>query len=123
MNYDCRDSHTCLYLVRSVAVAATLAVLAIAGPSCDNTQTTTCENGLICPENWTCAARQNICIDTTCGNAVLDPGELCDDGNVQDGDNCTADCQSLPGCGNSVLEGAEVCDDGNKESGDGCSAD
>lgn len=28
-----------------------------------------------------------------CGNAALDPGELCDDGNRFDGDNCPANCQ------------------------------
>jgi cysteine-rich repeat protein len=30
-----------------------------------------------------------------CGNGVLDPGEVCDDGNQVDGDCCSATCDSL----------------------------
>jgi cysteine-rich repeat protein len=35
----------------------------------------------------------------TCGNGILDPGEQCDDGNLVDGDGCSATCQSelIPG--------------------------
>jgi cysteine-rich repeat protein len=33
--------------------------------------------------------------DERCGNGVLDPGEVCDDGNTTDGDGCPATCQSL----------------------------
>src|SRR5207249_455274 len=28
-----------------------------------------------------------------CGDGVLDPGEECDDGNVQSGDGCSATCR------------------------------
>lgn len=28
-----------------------------------------------------------------CGDGVLDDGEICDDGNTEDGDDCSADCQ------------------------------
>jgi cysteine-rich repeat protein len=28
----------------------------------------------------------------TCGNALREPGELCDDGNTEDGDGCASDC-------------------------------
>ena len=31
---------------------------------------------------------------TKCGNATLDPGEVCDDGNAADGDCCSSDCQT-----------------------------
>jgi len=31
-----------------------------------------------------------------CGDGVLDPGEQCDDGNVQDGDGCLHDCTVPP---------------------------
>lgn len=60
-----------------------------------------------------------------CGNGLVDPGELCDDGNSISGDGCSADCRSNETCGNLYLDVAvgEVCDDGNKVSGDGCSAD
>jgi fibro-slime domain-containing protein len=74
-----------------------------------------------------------------CGNGLLESAELCDDGNSQDADGCSADCaeqdpnydcstpgqpcQNLVVCGNSVIEGSEVCDDGNAQGSDGCSAD
>jgi len=68
---------------------------------------------------------------SVCGNGILERGEICDDGNVKDGDKCSSDCQSmgipipvvLPGeakCGNGVVEGVEECDDGNREDNDGC---
>ncbi|EYF06985.1 DUF4215 domain-containing protein [Chondromyces apiculatus] len=56
-----------------------------------------------------------------CGNGALETYEVCDDGNLVDGDGCQADCTITPGCGNGLLEGTEVCDDGNTASGDGCS--
>lgn len=33
-----------------------------------------------------------------CGDAEVDPGELCDDGNLADGDCCTSTCQKPTGC-------------------------
>ena len=33
-------------------------------------------------------------VRTTCGNNVLELGEVCDDGNVQDGDGCSSDCST-----------------------------
>jgi cysteine-rich repeat protein len=32
------------------------------------------------------------CTSPTCGDDYLDPGEECDDGNVDDGDGCPNDC-------------------------------
>ena len=63
-----------------------------------------------------------ICIDPGCGNLVVDPGELCDDGNRDDGDGCSATCQSREVCGDGALDLglAEQCDDGNLRSHDGC---
>ena len=65
-------------------------------------------------------------------------GEVCDDGNVAEGDGCSGDCKikgagcsCIPGmrctcpevrCGNGTIEGTEKCDDGNATAGDGCSA-
>ena len=59
-----------------------------------------------------------------CGNARIDPGEVCDDGNTVDGDGCSHDCKSNETCGNRIadVEIGEVCDDGNTVDGDGCSA-
>lgn len=62
---------------------------------------------------------------STCGNAVLDSGESCDDGNLTAGDGCSASCQtetSSATCGDYVLSGTEQCDDGNQRDHDGCSA-
>lgn len=77
-------------------------------------------------------------VEAECGNGVLEPGEVCDDGNQKDGDGCSADCgeidpdyfcgeegeacERVVTCGNGVIEGDEVCDDGNTKGGDGCSA-
>ena len=60
-----------------------------------------------------------------CGNGVLDPGEVCDDGNTVGGDSCSADCTSDETCGNGIVDLAagELCDDGNTLGGDNCSAD
>ncbi|HEX2687523.1 MAG TPA: DUF4215 domain-containing protein [Kofleriaceae bacterium] len=59
-----------------------------------------------------------------CGNARIDPGEVCDDGNTVDGDGCSHDCKSNEACGNGVIDQAtgEGCDDGNTVDGDGCSS-
>jgi cysteine-rich repeat protein len=39
-------------------------------------------------------AEANIICTEACGNGVLNPGETCDDGNTESGDNCPATCQS-----------------------------
>jgi cysteine-rich repeat protein len=52
-----------------------------------------------------------------CGDATLDPGEECDDGNVNPTDGCTNDCTI---CGNSTVTAPEECDDGNLDAEDGC---
>lgn len=70
-----------------------------------------------------------------CGNAVSDPDEQCDDGNLTEGDGCDRDCRVEPGyvcaepgarcttrCGDGVFVSPEHCDDGNASAGDGCSA-
>ncbi len=70
-----------------------------------------------------------------CGNATLDEGEICDDGNGKSGDGCSDNCElednfvcSIVGgpceratvCGDSRQTGEEQCDDGNTEDNDGC---
>jgi len=57
-----------------------------------------------------------------CGNAVVETGETCDDGNKVSGDGCSSTCTIEPVCGNGILQTGEACDDGNKLSGDGCSS-
>ncbi len=74
-----------------------------------------------------------------CGNGTLQAGEMCDDGNANDGDGCSSVCSietgengwicRTPGqpcvrnvCGDGVRGVKEACDDFNARSGDGCSA-
>ncbi|MDE0881954.1 MAG: DUF4215 domain-containing protein [Myxococcota bacterium] len=58
----------------------------------------------------------------TCGNAELQRGELCDDGNLRPGDGCNEFCR-LEGCGDGRLGEGEDCDDGNRFDSDGCRND
>lgn len=76
--------------------------------------------------------------DGICGNGVLTQDEACDDGNTDDADGCSADCQTVtpgyscnpPGqpcrqlavCGDGFVMLPELCDDGNPDDDDGCSA-
>jgi cysteine-rich repeat protein len=57
-----------------------------------------------------------------CGDGELDPGEACDDGNLNELDGCLSDCR-VPQCGDGVPEGGEQCDDGNLNELDGCLSD
>jgi fibro-slime domain-containing protein len=76
-------------------------------------------------------------IAPVCGDAHLDSGETCDDGNTVSNDGCSAACQLEPGyacgdpgtaclathtCGNGIIETGEGCDDHNTRAGDGCDA-
>ncbi len=58
-----------------------------------------------------------------CGNGRLEPGEMCDDGNVLPGDGCDAMCGREEFCGDGTVDPGEECDDGNNLSGDGCRSD
>jgi cysteine-rich repeat protein len=64
----------------------------------------------------------NECIELRCGNGLLTPNEVCDDGNTDNGDGCSADCRSDEMCGNGIVdvEVGEQCDDGNAVDDDGC---
>jgi cysteine-rich repeat protein len=57
-----------------------------------------------------------------CGDAVLQPMEQCDDGNLDNLDGCNVICL-LPICGNGALELFEQCDDNNNVDADGCTRD
>jgi len=56
----------------------------------------------------------------TCGNAVIEGNEQCDDGAVVAGDGCSTNCR-FEVCGNRFIDPGEACDDGNTVTGDGCS--
>ena len=65
-----------------------------------------------------------VCLQDGCGNGILDPGELCDDGNTISGDGCSADCLSREICGDGFVDRdrGEQCDDGNLRGHDGCTS-
>ena len=112
-------------VLRSLAKCTALFVLLVGG--CTGPETEICASGLACPTPQHCAARQDICISTACGNGTVDRDEVCDDGNIVDGDGCNAQCTSNEACGNSFIDSQltppEVCDDGNTVDNDGCSKD
>ncbi len=57
-----------------------------------------------------------------CGDGIADPdlGEECDDGNLDDTDECLSTCKRAR-CGDGIVEvGVEQCDDGNSDDTDAC---
>lgn len=81
---------------------------------------------------------------SVCGNGNIETGEVCDDSNTSNNDQCSNDCknkctapQSWDGstcvspttpppnvvCGNGNVETGEVCDDSNTSNNDQCSSD
>ena len=66
-----------------------------------------------------------ICFPAVCGDTLVEPGEVCDDGNVASGDACSSDCTSTEVCGDGTVNASvgEQCDEGRPGfSGDGCSS-
>jgi cysteine-rich repeat protein len=61
------------------------------------------------------------CLDEYTATKLGCSFEECDDGNLEGGDGCDANC-FLEACGNYVKQGTEDCDDGNSVDGDGCSS-
>ena len=60
-----------------------------------------------------------------CGNSQIDPGEECDNGELNNGTNgsiCKEDCTKNV-CGDGYVAASEGCDDGNQNAEDGCSND
>ena len=62
-------------------------------------------------------------VEPLCGDGALDPGEACDDGNLDNSDGCLTNCE-LASCGDGyAYVGVEECDDGNDVDDDGCDAE
>lgn len=78
-----------------------------------------CDNGPL-NDDATPDACRTSCQPATCNDGVQDTGEVCDDGNDDNTDDCTTECTL---CGNGRLDPGEECDDGGVPSldGDGCS--
>jgi cysteine-rich repeat protein len=103
------------------------AVAAATGSCFFSSATNVCASGLRCAPGFVCDMANDACIEIGgCGDGHVstDRGEVCDDGNTQDGDGCSADCESTEVCGNGVIDAAieEQCDDKNTRDGDGCSS-
>lgn len=97
-----------------LARVAFLAITAVTMSPCVDDGTTLCSTGLRCPESYLCTHDGDGCRveNSTCGDNFPDPGEMCDDGNVQSGDGCRFDCGSLERCGDGERDLEEACDDG-----------
>jgi fibro-slime domain-containing protein len=92
------------------------------------------EPGYVCdaPPATPVASQPATCHKSTCGDSKKEGVEACDDGNIIDGDGCSAGCTLEPDCatgscvskcGDAVKLAPEACDDGNVRGGDGCAAD
>ncbi len=63
-------------------------------------------------------------VDSLCGDGEVTGAEICDDGNTDSGDYCSANCLAVTGsCGDGDVQTGEVCDDGDTEDTGYCSAD
>ena len=76
------------------------------------------------PTGYLCL--DEVCLRSRCGDGWVDDssavGEACDDGNIEAGDGCRADCLGVETCPDGLLDVAagEECDDGNQDNADGC---
>lgn len=154
---DCVEQHCALDGVCALACVAPI------DPDCASIAVDHCGSDGVCdpactPLDPDCAllcGREGHCVTAcdppdpdcqgSCGDGIVQPGELCDDGNAVDGDGCDHDCTPscgngvvdpgeecdedsptcrhclLPFCGDGVIDPGEECDDGNNVNGDGCS--
>ena len=128
------------------STGATCTVNSECQETCDTSTSLCSVSGTVCTTNSDCAYVAATCGTTgtnCCGNSRVDVkawtdtsedyAESCDDGNVVNGDGCSALCLAEGSatvgstCGNNDIafddtsHAGEVCDDGNNASGDGCS--
>ncbi len=84
---------------------------------------TQCESDTDCPALNHCNVDSGLCVsdDATgvCGNAIVEAGEMCDDGNSVDDDGCNNQC-TFGGVGGEIC-GNGIDDDGDGQLDNGCS--
>jgi cysteine-rich repeat protein len=97
----------------------------VSGTSADPTSATTATTSPTDPSDPSDTEADSTDGGPFCGDGVVDPDEVCDDGvNDSSYGSCTADCGGFgPRCGDDVIQGDEICDDGNDVDGDGCNTD
>mmetsp|Transcript_41983 Transcript_41983/g.98471 ORF Transcript_41983/g.98471 Transcript_41983/m.98471 type:complete len:1625 (+) Transcript_41983:1-4875(+) len=99
-----------------------------------------CRVRVQCVGGWSSWSASSAGLRTlaVCGDGTRHQTEICDDGDVEGGDGCSAACSvelgwscvkgnGVPdtcnnGCGDGRLTGSEECDDGANADGDGCSS-
>ncbi len=69
-----------------------LCLSAVCGDGHVLTDVEECDDGMQNGDDKACTAG---CLLNVCGDGKLGPGELCDDGNLVDGDGCSAECEGL----------------------------
>jgi cysteine-rich repeat protein len=114
-----------------MVVGAVLATAALACVDFDIPGDIECSASQTCPDGYFCdplvppgGPENGICRTDlpTCGNGILDPGEVCDDGNQVSGDGCRADCLKIEACGDGIVDYGQACDEGGVDTPT-CNAD
>lgn len=115
-------------------VVGALALFAVS--ACDD-GSVPADGGPILPDSGDVgdAGPPDSAVGPMCGDGAIEGDEACDDGNVDDGDGCSAECALEDGfacegeptvcetvCRDSIIAGDEECDDGNVSDDDGCSS-
>jgi cysteine-rich repeat protein len=92
--------------------------------ACGDWEPASCPEGRKCPPGGQCAANQDVCIMTSCGNGITEPlkGESCDDGNIIAGDSCSRYCWG-ESCGNGIIDVGETCEERTSDPEGACGAD
>ena len=96
-----------------------------------NAQTHTCPPATNRSEEWNCGynkfCHSGVCKQAVCGDGIVDPSEVCDDGHQTACGPCNADCTGPGGpstCGDGILcPDTEACDDGHQTACGPCNAD
>lgn len=64
----------------------------------------------------------DVTLLAVCGDGLVQDREECDDGNLDDGDGCNADCTDGDNCGDGLLDVGEQCEINEDFVEDGCEA-